>query len=114
GAMVALAIRHVVAIGEEPVLERVDAELYGFTERDRAQMPRELQAALVRLFDRRAERGAADGRVRLEPRHAFVGPIVDDAPRLLRRRHLRHRRRSARTCEIWAGEMNARSRRLAA
>ena len=43
--------------------------------------PGELQPALVRLLDRGAQRFAADVGVGLEPRHAFVRPVVDDAPR---------------------------------
>ena len=84
-AVIRRAVRDVVAVGEQAVLEVVDAERDRLAERDRAEVAGELQPALVRGLDRGAERFAADVGVGLEPGHAFVGPVVDDPPRFLGR-----------------------------
>ena len=96
------------------MLEVVDAERDRLAERHRAEVAGELQPALVRRLDGGAERLAADVGVGLEPRHAFVGPVVDDAPRLFGRADLGHRRRPAGTGQVGSGEVHARPGNCAA
>ena len=55
GALVRLLVGDEIGRGEEAVLEVVDAEVRGFGVGDRAQVAGDLEAALVRLLDRRAE-----------------------------------------------------------
>ena len=76
-------------------------------------MAGELQPALVRRHDRRAQHFAADVGVGLEPGDAFIGPVVHDAARFLGRSDLRHRPGPAGPGEIGAGEMQPRPGRLA-
>src|SRR5690242_17436105 len=72
------------------MLEIVDAERCGFTKRDGAQVPRDLEPALVRLLDDRAELGARDVHVGLDGRRAGVGPEVHHPPCVIRPRELVH------------------------
>ena len=77
-------------------------------------MAGELQTTLVRRHDGRAQHFPADVGVSLEPRHAFIGPIVHDAACLLGRSDLRHRPGPAGPGEVGTREMQPRPRCLAA
>ncbi len=55
----------------------------GLTVSDGAEVRGDLHAVLVRFLDGGPELGPADPGVRLEPVHAFLGPVAHDAPRLL-------------------------------
>ena len=84
----------------------------GFAEADRAEMRGHLHAVLVRFVDRGAEIGARDLRVRLEPRHALLGPVAHHAARVVRAGERMHRARpDARALQIRAGDDDARARR---
>ena len=74
-----------VAAGEEAMLDVVDAQGHRLPERDRAEVPRDPQAAPVRLVDGGGQLLVADARVGLEPVDALVRPVADDAPRVLGR-----------------------------
>jgi hypothetical protein len=78
-------VGNIVAVGEQAVLEVVDAEPDRFAEGHGTQMSRELQPARVRGTNGGAERLAADVGVGLEPRHAFVGPVIDNPSRFIGR-----------------------------
>ena len=90
------------------MLELVDAQRDGFAEADGAQMRRHLHAVLVRFVDRGAEIGARDLRVRLEPRHAFFGPVAHHATRVFGAGERMHRAGAdARALEVRAGDDDA-------
>jgi hypothetical protein len=83
-AGVALLVGNEIGRGEEPVLRVVDADVGGFRVGDRAEMAGDLQPALVRLFDRRAQLVARDLHVGLERGRPHLGPVRHLLPRIVR------------------------------
>ena len=68
-----------LAVGEEAVLEAVDAGGGGFAEADRAQVAGDLEPAAMRGGDGGVELRAGDVVVDLERRDALLRPVVDEA-----------------------------------
>jgi hypothetical protein len=84
GADVALFAGDEFGVDQQPMLEIIDRKLGGFAESDRAEMPSELEAALVCGFDGFGERVVRDVHVRLEGGDAFLRPVLDQAAGLRR------------------------------
>ena len=96
------------------MLEVVDAQRCRLTIRHRAEVPRHLEAAFVRLLDRGPELRARDVHVRLERGRAGVGPEVHHASRVVRTGQLVYLiEAESRTLEIRRRRIEPRPRLLA-
>jgi hypothetical protein len=94
GAGVRLLVRDEIGGGQEAMLEVVDSQVRCFRVCHRTQVAGDLQAAVVGLLDRRAQRGTRDVHVRLEGGRPHVGPIPHLTPcvvGVLERVHLQKR-----------------------
>ena len=117
-AKIRLLRRIVFRIGEERMLQVIDAERHGLAVADGAEVSGDLDPVLVGLVDHRRELGVADRAVHLDPGGTLLGPVSDGAPRLLlvgspQRTERLEPRVGRRTNDVRPGDVHVRPRRVA-
>ncbi len=112
GALVGGLRRIEVGRGVEAVLQIVDPHLRRLGVGHRAEVPGHLEMARMRFSDRRPQGGARQVHIRLERRGPRVGPVVDEAARVVGAADLAHlRERAAGPLHIGRGHVEIRPRR---
>ena len=110
GAHVRLLTGEELCVNEDAVLKVINAERGGLAEADRAEVGRDLDAALVRLVNRRAQLCAVDVHVGFERGDALVGPLSDHAARVVGAcEDVELRGEGASAVEVRAGDVDARA-----
>ena len=111
GTLVGLLVGIELRVHEEAVLQIVDAERRSLRIRYRAKMAGDLEAALVRLFDRRLKLVARDVHVGLEGSDTLVGPVVHQLARVFGAGELVHLHEQVglRALQIRTGDIDVRS-----
>ena len=114
-AHVGLFVRHEFGVRKHrPVFEIINSQRDRLRPRDRTKMPGQFQLVRVRFLDGRAQFFAGDVHVRFERGHAFRGPVVHHALRVVHAGQFMHLRENCRRAfQIRRGRINGRPRHQA-